>query len=70
MTNVEIVLAGLLVFQQVYWTIQVHRLVNKLMSRDFAEYKQVMEFNKNKEIKVKIPMDEPEDLRVLQEFQM
>ena len=35
------VLVGLLIFQQVYYTMVVNRLVNKIMSRNYAEYAQV-----------------------------
>lgn len=34
-------LAGLNVFQFIFWSVQNQRLVDKLMSRDFAEYNHV-----------------------------
>lgn len=36
--KIIIVLAALLCIQQVFWTWQVHRLINKLMSRNYFEY--------------------------------
>ena len=35
-----LVLSALLLIQQVYWSVQVHKLVDKLMSRNYHEYKQ------------------------------
>lgn len=34
-------LMALLIFQQVYLTMTINRLVNKVMSRNYGEYKQV-----------------------------
>lgn len=31
-------LIGLNVFQTVYWSWQIHKLINKLMSRDYVQY--------------------------------
>lgn len=36
--TVILVLLGLNVFQAVFWSYQCQRLVNKLMSRNYAEY--------------------------------
>lgn len=36
---IELILAGLLVFSNSFWAYVCHRLVNKLMSRSFYEYK-------------------------------
>jgi hypothetical protein len=33
-------LFGLLLFQQIFWSYVVHQLVNKLMSRNYFEFKQ------------------------------
>lgn len=35
-----IALAALIVYQQVFWSRQVQKLVDKLMSRNYAEYVQ------------------------------
>lgn len=40
MEYVIFVLLGLNVFQLVYWSRQVHKLVDKIMSRNYAEYVQ------------------------------
>lgn len=32
---------GMNVFQQIYWSRQTHKLIDKLMSRSYAEYVQV-----------------------------
>lgn len=39
---VVITLAGLNIFQFIFWSIQQHKLVNKLMSRNYAEYNQII----------------------------
>lgn len=40
MIAVIIILAVTIAFQQVFWSRQVHKLVDKLMSRSYAEYVQ------------------------------
>jgi hypothetical protein len=65
---IEIGLLVLVMFQQVYWTWHCHKLVNKLMSRDFYEYKQALKVSNKQDIKIQTPIDLPEDLRPLQEF--
>lgn len=42
MSETIIFLIALNVCQAIYWSIQVHRLVNKLMCRNFAEYNQII----------------------------
>lgn len=37
---VSLGLLALLIFQQVYFTMTINRLINKLMSRNYAEYVQ------------------------------
>lgn len=37
---VIIVLGALLVSQHIFWILQTHRLINKVMSRNFPEYVQ------------------------------
>lgn len=41
MEYISLALLGLNVFQMVYWSRQVHKLVDKLMSRNYAEYVQI-----------------------------
>lgn len=41
-TQVIIFLGGLNLVQFVFWSFQAHRLLNKLMSRSFAEYNQII----------------------------
>lgn len=57
-------LMGLLIFQQVYLTIVINRLVDKVMSRSYAEYAQA---NQKVPARIRIPVeDEPvEDLNQL-----
>lgn len=58
------VLAGLLVFQQIYFMRQIQKLVDKAMSRDFAEYHRVTQPVPERP---KLPdySPPPEDLNVL-----
>lgn len=62
-----IVLFGLIIFQQIYWSIVVHRLVNKLMSRSFFEYKQAEQAFTEKPKRIQEPEPE-EDIGVLSEI--
>lgn len=59
-------LIGLVVFQQIYYMRQVQKLIDKLMSRSYTEYKTA---------DIKQPVDRPklkdepvDDLRVLNSF--
>lgn len=36
------ILASLNIFQFIFWSFQHHKLVNKLMSRNYAEYNQIV----------------------------
>jgi len=62
-------LIGLNVFQAVHWSRQVQTLVDKLMSRNYAEYSTLAQ-PKEQVQKVRPPMEPelPDDLRVLQGF--
>lgn len=51
--TVEVLLAALLVITNTLWAINTHRLINKLMSRSFFEYKEAT--LQDKKIKEKIP---------------
>lgn len=39
-----VLLGGLNVFQIIYWSRQTHRLIDKVMSRNYAEYVSVEKF--------------------------
>ena len=51
-------LLGLNLFQYFFWTWQVHKLVDKLMSRNFAEYVQVTKPVEQDVSKVQLPEDD------------
>lgn len=60
-------LAGIVVYQQIFFTRQNQQLVDKLMSRSFQEYQTA----KNPPPpRVQISNEIPEDLRPLQEFKI
>lgn len=61
---VELALAGIVVFQQVFFMRQIQKLVDKAMSRDFAEYKKATD--KPEKVTVQLQSELPEDLRTLQ----
>lgn len=46
----------------------IHRLINKIMSRSYHEYENALSLKKKQEIKVPRDDEYPEDLRVLSEF--
>jgi len=59
---ISLVLAGLLIFQQVYHPIIMNKLVNKLMSRNYYEYTQAeTQFDRKPELNVKIAEEDPVD---------
>lgn len=58
------VMVGLLVWQQIFFTSQNQKLVDKIMSGDFKTYHQVA--SKPVERKVMVPSEPPEDFRALQ----
>lgn len=62
-------LIGLNVFQHIFWSRQVQQLVDKLMSRNYAEYS-VVSRPKEVERKIQVPLAQelPDDLRILQGF--
>jgi hypothetical protein len=63
----EITLLGLLVYQQVYYSRQIHKLIDKLMSRNYHEYKQAE--RPPEPFKVKLaPEETPEDMGALMDF--
>jgi hypothetical protein len=44
--TVEVLLAALLLITNTLWAINTHRLINKIMSRSFYEYKEALDFKK------------------------
>lgn len=63
-----IILAALLVVQQLFWAIQTHRLMNKLMSRNYHEYKQTEQAFEAKPKAIVAQEEDLEDLGVLEGF--
>lgn len=63
-----LVLVGLLAYQQVYWSKLTQKLVDKLMSRNYHEYKQAEGLQPIKG-RAKAPEEVSEDLGVLNDFQ-
>lgn len=53
-----------------YWMYQVHRLVNKLMCRDFAEYQRVTHEPVKKREMFHVEQEVPEDLSILDSFKI
>jgi len=71
MTTLDLLLFGLVLFQQIYWTIYTQRLVNKLMSRNFYEYQQTLGVRSTHDKNVvQVPTDVPDDLGILQDFRL
>jgi hypothetical protein len=62
-----LIAAGLCVFQQVFFFRQIHKLVDKLMSRSYTEYTSASA-PKSETIRVKIPVDPVEDLGAMGEY--
>lgn len=58
----------LLILGSWFYSNQIHKLLDKLMSRDFHSYHSSIAPPKKEAIK--IPTEVPEDLRVLQGFQI
>ena len=66
----EYLLGGLLLISNIYWAFVNHKLVNKLMSRNYADYQVANTITDKKDVKVKEPIDDfhPEDLGNLTQF--
>lgn len=62
----ELALVLVIVFQQVYWSIQTHKLIDKLMSRNYHEYTQAERHEPT--IRVKPLPDAPDDMGALDDF--
>jgi hypothetical protein len=53
-----LVLLGFNIFQYFFWTWQVHKLIDKMMSRNFAEYVQATKPLEPDAPKVQLPEEE------------
>jgi len=62
-----IVLLLVVVGQQIFFMHQTNKMVNKIMSRNYGEYKTAEEF-KVQETRPRIPLEPREDLRPLDEL--
>lgn len=63
----EYLLGGLLIVSNLYWAFVNHKLVNKLMSRNYSDYQVANTITEKKSDKVEMPNDfHPEDLGNLQ----
>ncbi len=61
---VILLFASLVIFQQIYFLSQIQKLLDKAMSRSYTEY---VKADKDP-VRITLPQDPPEDLRILQEF--
>jgi hypothetical protein len=67
---VIVILAALCLAQQVFYTWTIHRFVNKLMSRNFFEYRQA-EVGMQSQPKIQVGDDTPdEDFGRLSDFRI
>lgn len=59
----DYLLASLLVMSNIYWALVTHKLVNKLMSRNYSDYQVATTITEKKSDKVDMPDNfHPEDL--------
>lgn len=65
---IPLALVGLLVFQQVFFMRQVQKMIDKIMSRNFVEYKQMETPPLPRAAQPPMPFHEREDFGVLNEF--
>lgn len=70
MTIILAILCGTLLLTNAFWAYQCHRLVNKLMSRNYAEYHALTHPAENSRAgEIKIPLaDVRQDLGALEGF--
>jgi predicted permease len=67
MTNLVVVLLVYIALREVLFLYQVHKLLNKLMSRNYHEYTLSEKYGKLKEPqRIKAETEEPEDLGALE----
>jgi hypothetical protein len=63
-----IILALLLLFQQAYWSRQVQKLVDKLMSRNYTEYEQAKSQSQPLMAPSIVIPDAPDDMGALGDY--
>lgn len=66
--NIILILIALNVMQFIFWSYQMHRLLNKIMSRSYFEYKQadVLKVETREKIRIQEEPDDVEDFGVLE----
>jgi hypothetical protein len=64
----ELLLVGLLVGSNVFWMLNTHKLINKLMSRNYFEFKSAELKPDEKSDTIKLQPDEIEDFGALSEL--
>ena len=65
----EYFLGGLLIVTNGYWAFVCHKLVNKLMSRNYSDYQVATTITEKRDVKVREPEElHPEDLGNLDEL--
>lgn len=62
MNYLDLAFLTVIVIQQVFWARQVQKLIDKLMSKDFIEYRQASEFKTFDKSEKKVPLEHTEDL--------
>lgn len=70
LSGMAVVLTVIIVVQHFFYMREINRLIDKLMSRDFSEYKRAVEPSIPTGTRPEANHDVPEDLRVLQNFQL
>ena len=65
---VDSVLIGLLVVSNAFWAFNTHRLINKLMSRNYFEFKDAQLKTDEKPKTIKVPVEDIEDFGGLSEL--
>lgn len=67
LASAVLALSGLLIYQQRFFMGQVQELLNKAMSRNYAEYSQTKVAEQPKQPRIEV-QDQADDLRVLDGF--
>lgn len=62
-------LSVVVVAQQLFFMRQIHSLVNKIMAGDYHSYVRT-EKAPTGPVRIPVPQDPPEDLRILQDFRV
>lgn len=66
--GVVLVLGGLNVYQFIFWSSQVNKLLNKLMSRNYAEYVSAEKYTPPEPKKITLDPDLSEETEILTEL--